>query len=114
MNNNTNKNNNPRAFLDVSRFTRWVNRLDEKDKSLRPRARKRKWTISLFILFLLFILSFIWFPPIRLEQKPPASPVTGESPKKIQSPGHSALELPADSFEQTLKQKIHEDLSEKK
>ena len=114
MNNNTNKNNNPRAFLDVSRFTRWVNRLDEKDKSLKPARRRRKWILTIVLLFLLFGLSFIWFPSIRLEQKPPASPVTGESPKKIQSPGHSALELPADSFEQTLKQKIHEDLSEKK
>ena len=59
MNNNTNKNNNPRAFLDVSRFTRWVNRLDEKDKSLRPRARKKMDNIPVYTVPAVYSLLYL-------------------------------------------------------
>ncbi len=114
MNNNSNKNNSSTGFMDVSRFTRWVNQMDEKDKSLNPAKRRSKWILTLAILFILFGLSFILFPSIRLQHEPGESPLEKASSEKKQQSGQSALELPADSFEQILKQKIHEDLSEKK
>ncbi len=110
---NTNQNKQETQFRDVSRFTRWINGLDEKDKLLRPQARKRKWIISLSSLFLLFVLSFIWFPGVEVKHKN----LTGKTPEEVttlQKPaGTNALEMPVDSFEQQLKQKIHEDTSEK-
>ena len=109
---NTNQNKQETQFQDVSRFTRWINGLDEKDTLLRPQARKRKWIISLFILFLLFVLSFIWFPPVKVKHKNP-----GKNPEEVntaQNPTRAnAFEIPVDSFEQQLKQKFHEDSSEK-
>jgi hypothetical protein len=114
MNNNANKNNSSPGFMDVSHFTRWLNQLDEKDKSLNPAKRRSKWILTLAILFLLFGLSFIWFPAIRLEHEQTESPVNKTSSEKKQQSGQSVFELPADSFEQILKLKIHEDFSEKK
>lgn len=109
---NTNQNRQKTQFKDVSRFTRWINGLDEKDKLLRPPARKRKWIISLSVLFLLFVFSFIWFPPITVKHKN-----LGKNPEEVnttQNPaGANSLEMPVDSFEQQLKQKFHEDTSEK-
>jgi hypothetical protein len=98
---------------DVSRFNRWIHHLDEKDKLLRPETRKRKWIISLAVLFLLFVLSFILFPWVKMEYK--NLDVTNEQviqtlPDKNQL---LPLEMPVDSFEQRLKKQIHETNPEK-
>ncbi len=113
MSSKTTNNNHSRQFTDVSRFTRWVNQMDEKDKILNPAKRRKKWTLTVILLFLLFGLSFIWFPAVRVKHQTPATPAENTSPDKIKPAGHSALELPVDSFEQILKQKIHEGLFEK-
>ncbi|QGY47716.1 hypothetical protein GM418_29840 [Maribellus comscasis] len=109
---NTSQNKQEKQFQDVSRFTRWINGLDEKDTLLRPQARKRKWIISLSVLFLLFVFSFIWFPPVTVKHKNlgknPEEVNTAQNPTKA-----NALEMPVDSFEQQLKQKIHEENPEK-
>ncbi len=56
MGNIENNKSNVKKFKDVSRFTRWVNRMDEKDKSLNPMKRKSKWVITIILLF--FCLGF--------------------------------------------------------
>ena len=57
-----NNKNNIQHPKDVSRFTRWVNELDDKDKNLDPLKRKSKWILITAFLFALFAISFIWFP----------------------------------------------------
>jgi hypothetical protein len=103
----------PEQFKDVSRFTRWVNQMDEKDKTLDPLKRKSKWAITITILFLLFGLSFIWFPAVKLDSKSLEVPGQGTEIKPQKQSGNTGFEMPVDSFEQQLKIKIHEDLSEK-
>ncbi|SHE35730.1 hypothetical protein SAMN05444274_101149 [Mariniphaga anaerophila] len=100
------------SFKDVSRFTRWINGLDEKDRLLSPRGRKKKWVIFLCILFLLFVLSFTWFPRVTVEHQalPGKTPVRTDT---VQFPsGTGIMELPADSLEHPLKQKSNEDTFE--
>jgi hypothetical protein len=116
MNTNFSKNNknrqSPDCFKDVSRFTRWVNRMDENDKTLLPRRRKMKWLIVLAVLFILFGLSFIWIPPIRLthsdlNQNHPGQKV---NPENNNTP--LPFEIPLDSFEQQLKNRRYEKVPE--
>lgn len=99
---------------DVSRFTRWINGLDEKDKSLDPLVRKSKWILITAALFTLFGISFIWFPGGEVEKNkletPPVVPLVN-APKQT---GRSAFEMPVDSFENQLKQYINEAVPEKK
>ncbi len=96
-----------------NRFSRWLKMLDEKDRAMNPTERKGKWMFALCALVILFGLSFIWFPAAKLDQSEITTPVEKPAPPKSQTP-RSALEMPADSFEIILKQKIHEDLAEKK
>ena len=97
---------------DHSRFTRWVNGLDEKDKSLDPLARKSKWILIIAFLFALFGISFIWFPRGKVKQNNIKTPLAGPI---IDAPAvHSAFEMPVDSFENQLKQYINEAVPEKK
>ena len=96
-----------------SRFIRWLKMLDEKDKAMNPTKRKGKWLCALCALVILFGLSFIWFPAAKLDQPVITTPVEKPAPQASQST-RSAFEMPADSFEIILKQKIHEDLAEKK
>ena len=109
----------PEKIKDVSRFTRWVNQLDEKDKILNPDKRTIKWVLTLAVLFLLFAFSFILFPSVKLDKgKIEAIQNTEEIGKEKQG-GLSKTEsfdLPVDSFENHLKQKIyeHENIPEKK
>jgi hypothetical protein len=100
-------------FKDVSRFTRWVNQMDEKDKTLNPAKRKSKWAITIAILFLLFGLSFIWFPAVKLDSKSIEVPGKGTIIEPQKQSGNTGFEMPVDSFEQQLKRKIDEDISEK-
>lgn len=101
-------------FKDVSRFTRWVNELDKKDKELKPLIRKIKWIVISALLFTLFGISFICFPTGRI--KPQKIETTSVKPgEKVLSPTvRSVFELPVDSFEIHLKYIIHEKISEKK
>ena len=96
-----------------NRFSRWLTALDEKDRAMNPMKRKGKWVFALCALVILFGLSFIWFPAANLDQSEITFPVEKPVSQKNQST-RSALEMPADSFEIILKQKIHENLAEKK
>ena len=111
-NTNTNKIK-PQQFKDVSRYTRWINRMDEMDQDLSPVKRKTKWLLFLGSLFLFFVLSFILFPAGKFNHNKLSNP--GFSAE--QAPHHrsavSPLEWPTDSFENLLKSQIHENVPEK-
>lgn len=109
----TNKNNvqNPK---DVSRFTRWVNELDDKDKNLDPLKRKSKWILITAFLFALFAISFIWIPSGKVRQKKVEAILAGPLTNAPANTGSSAFELPVDSFENQLKTYINEGISDKK
>lgn len=99
-------------LTDVSRFNRWVNNLDEKDKSLSPKIRKGKWVLIIAGIFFLFGLSFIWFPIANLQSRVPNSPIQQQETQNNPSI-QSAFELPVDSFENHLKTIIDEKIPEK-
>ena len=114
MNNTNPKKNDTPQFKDVSLYTRWINSLDEKDKVLSSRKRKSKWLFLTGILFLLFVLSFILFPFSGFKHDSLSSPNSiSETMTPDQQDTHP-FEMPADSFEQLLKIKIHEDIPEEK
>lgn len=101
-------------FPDVSRYTRWVNEMDEKERRMSPEKRLYKWLIVLSVLFLLFIFSFFLFPGPRISYQPvnpiPAGTMSGtDSLKKGKS---MTFDMPVDSFEQYLKKELHEKLPE--
>lgn len=113
MDKTENKTTHSEKFTDVSRFTRWVNQLDEKDKLLNPPKRKSKWAITIAILFLLFGLSFIWFPAVKIDNTNMEVPGQGTEIKMHKKSATPGFEMPADSFEQQLKRKIDENIPEK-
>lgn len=113
MDKSENKTVSPEKFKDVSRFTRWVNQMDEKDKTMAPAKRKSKWVTTIAVLFLLFGLSFIWFPAVKLDSKNIEVPGQGTGRELQEKSGYTVFEMPVDSFEQQLKRKIDEELSEK-
>ena len=104
----------PGPLKDVSRFTRWVNELDAKDQTLKPGARKGKWIATLSVLFALFVLSFILFPSVKVGHKNLNETQQKETTVDTETNLPAPLEMPVDSFEQQLKQKIHEDNPEEK
>lgn len=106
------------SFQDVSRFTRIINQLDSRDRKLEPKKRRSKWMLVLSILFLLFLASFlIPFPNFShekigtKEQFFPSEPENSGQGEQATIPG---FELPVDSFENLLKQHIHESIPETK
>ena len=99
---------------DVSRFTRWVNELDDKDKTLDPLKRKSKWILITAFLFALFAISFIWFPTGKVKPQKMETPLAGPIINAPTNSGSSAFELPVDSFENQLKSSIHEETFIKK
>ena len=105
---NTNQN-----LKDVSRFTRWLNELDTKDKSLTTRRRKRKWILITGGIFILFLLSFLLFPSANPGSSRISSPEAGIEKQSKEPAAQSAFDLPVDSFENHLKSVIYEKLSEK-
>ncbi len=106
--------NNKESFKDHSRFTRWVNDLDENDKSLNPMIRKRKWGLIVAFVFILFVLSFILFPTASLKTGAIDTPVTSQVNQNEKTTPVSAFELPVDSFENQLKFMLYERVLEKK
>ena len=111
LKNNKNRQN-PGSFQDVSHFTRWMNRMDENDKLLHPRRRKVKWIIVLALLFVLFGLSFIWFPPARLTHSQLKKNHPGQTVKPDSNSTPLPFEIPLDSFEQQLKKRMYEKVPE--
>uniref|UniRef100_UPI0032174A8E hypothetical protein n=1 Tax=uncultured Draconibacterium sp. TaxID=1573823 RepID=UPI0032174A8E len=109
--NNKNNIQNPK---DVSRFTRWVNELDDKDKTLDPLRRKSKWILITAFLFALFAISFIWFPTGKVKPQQMEAPLAGPIINAPTNNGSSAFELPVDSFENQLKTYINEGTTNKK
>lgn len=105
---------NNKNLKDVSRFTRWVNGLDEKYKTLDPLVRKSKWILITALLFTLFGISFIWFPRGEVQQHKLTTPQAEPLMNTPNQSGLSAFEMPVDSFENQLKQYIDEGISDKK
>ena len=99
-------------FKDTSRFTRWINEFDDRDGQLSPLKRKSKWLLVLGSFLLIFILSFILFPKAELKHEKPAPPIR-QMPSAGASSATNSFSMPVDSFEQLLKSRIHENVSEK-
>ena len=108
----------PSQFKDVSRFTRMINNLDRQDQTLNPEKRKRKWFFVLAGLFLLYLISFL-FPAPKLSHesiRSNSSAVTSDtvSEESLNNQKSMTFEMPVDSFENVLKNQLHEKLPEKK
>ena len=105
-------------FNDVSRFTRWVNRMDQKDESLNPQKRKRKWFFVLAGLLSFYLLSFlIPMPELKhqpIESKEMVNTQPTDSVKNSSKQKSMTFEMSVDSFETVLKSRINEKLPEKK
>jgi len=105
-------------FQDVSRFTRMVSQLDSRDRSLDPKRRKGKWILVLSILFLLFLASFLLpFPDFSHEKISSGEkffPADSKEAGQAEQATFPGFEMPVDSFENLLKQHIHEDIPETK
>ncbi|WP_159517953.1 hypothetical protein [Sunxiuqinia indica] len=101
-------------FKDVSRFTRFISRMDDKDKLLEPKKRKQKWIIVLSFLFLFYLASFLLPAPelshAKLDPQGPALQADTTLPGTSTSEKQKSLtfEMPVDSFENLLKKRIHE------
>lgn len=101
---------------ETIRFHEWIDRLDQKDKKLDPAKRKKKWTIILCLSFLIYLGSFAVFPKpvITHEAIQPVSEGNPDIAKTLKRKKSLSFEMPVDSFENALKQEIHEKLPEKK
>jgi len=90
--------------------------MDQKDQKLDPAKRKKKWVIILGASFLLYLISFFVFPkPVLIHE--PIQPVSEGNPdiaKTLKRKKSLSFEMPVDSFENALKQEIHESIPEKK
>jgi len=101
---------------EAIRFHEWIDRLDKKDQKLDPAKRKKKWVIILGASFLLYLVSFIVFPKPAISYEPiqPVSEGKPDIAKTLKQKKSLSFEMPVDSFENALKQEIHEKLPEKK
>jgi len=101
---------------EAIRFNEWIDRLDQKDKKLDPAKRKKKWAIILCVSFLLYLISFFVFPKpvITYESIQPVSEENPDTEKTLKHKKSLSFEMPVDSFENALKQEIHESIPEKK
>lgn len=96
-----------------SRFHSLVRRLDEKDKALNPTLRKSKWVLFLVSLFLVFGISFVWLPGVKLSgdiMNPPEQNRKGTGERESMT---STFEMPVDSFELYLKRSLNENILKK-
>lgn len=105
---NSNKVKSPQ-FKDVSRYTRWMNRMDEMEQDLSPVKRKTKWLFFVGFLFLSFVLSLIFFPAGKLGHEKLDSPALSAEQPAREKPILSPFEMPVDSFENLLKRRVYED-----
>ena len=96
---------------DVSRYTRWVNRMDKQDMTLNGKTRKHKWLLVMAVLLLVFILSFILFPGSQPDYEAMEQQLIELNQEMDQAPVNRSLDMPVDTFEQLLKRKIHERIS---
>lgn len=96
-----------------SRFHSLVRRLDEKDKALNPMLRKSKWILSLVSLFLVFGISFVWFPEAKLSGDIVESPEQNRKGTGEKESMTSTFEMPVDSFELHLKRSLNENILKK-
>jgi hypothetical protein len=97
-------------------FQEWIDRLDQKDQKLDPAKRKKKWIIILGASFLLYLISFFVFPKPAIRYEP-IQPVSEGKPgiaKTLKQKKSLSFEMPVDSFENALKQEIHESIPKKK
>ena len=101
---------------EVIRFQEWVDRMDQNDKILDPAKRKKKWMLILGVIFCLYLLSFFVFPKPAITHDPiqSVSEGTPEIEKNLKRKKSLSFEMPVDSFENALKQEIHESIPEKK
>lgn len=58
--------------------------------------------------FFLFGLSFIWFPTAKIDTEKMVAPEAETEPPQQNQQPTSIFEMPVDSFEQHLKQKVYE------
>jgi hypothetical protein len=95
---------------EAIRFQEWVDRMDQKDKTLDPQRRKKKWMLILGVTFFLYLLSFFVFPKPAITHEPiqPVGEGTPEMEKNLKRKKSLSFEMPVDSFENALKQEIHE------
>ena len=101
---------------ETIRFHEWIDRLDKKDQKLDPAKRRKKWALILGASFLVYLLSFFVFPKPAITHEPiqSVSEETPEIEKNLKRKKSLSFEMPVDSFENALKQEIHESIPEKK
>ena len=110
---NNNKVPNIPHFPDISRYTRWINQMEENERLMPPERRIYKWMIVMTMLFILFLCSFFFFPGPGINYQsvnplPLTDSAGGDTLKKKMS---VTFDMPVDSFEKHLKKEIHEKLS---
>jgi hypothetical protein len=114
---NKNSKNLVTRISEAIRFQEWVDRMDQKDKILDPKRRKKKWVLILGASFLIYLLSFFVFPKPAITHEA-IQPVSEDSnapvAKTLKRKKSLSFEMPVDSFENALKQEIHESIPEKK
>ena len=95
---------------ETIRFQELIDKMDQKDKTLDPKRRKRKWALILGASFLVYLLSFFVFPKPAITHEPIQSVGEGtpEIEKDLKRKKSLSFEMPVDSFENALKQEIHE------
>ncbi len=102
-----------------SRFSRLINQLDLNDQVLDPEKRRRKWTVILAGIFVLYLLSFLVPSPklshhsLDAENKPIAKDSVSKG-NTSNAQKQQTFEMPVDSFENILMKNIDEKLSKKK
>ena len=101
---------------ETIRFQELIDKMDQKDKTLDPQRRKKKWILILGVTFFLYLLSFFVFPKPAITHEPiqSVSEETPEIEKNLKRKKSLSFEMPVDSFENALKQEIHESIPEKK
>jgi len=113
---NKNSGNLVARISEAIRFQEWIDRLDQNDQKLNPAKRKKKWIIILCASFLLYLGSFLVFPKpaITHESIQPVNERNPDKAKALKQKKSLSFEMPVDSFENALKQEIHESIPEKK
>ncbi|WP_159516905.1 hypothetical protein [Sunxiuqinia indica] len=112
--------NNEQKTGEAGRLARLIEKLDSRDRSLEPVKRRQKWMLLLVALFLLYLASF--FLPVpgishkRIDPKASGWREDSNGWPTPKPPGQKSLtfEMPVDSFENLLKQRIDESNPEKK